>query len=429
LKANEGAVTPVRATTAFCRLLALPGARVREVSFEPDRVVCSLTLGRRRLRCPRCDFETSGRYDTRGVEPTWRHLDLGIWRLELRASLRRLSCPTHGVVTEAVPFARARSRFTRDLEDLVGFLATQMDKTAICRLVRVDWDSVGRIITCVMETGLGPSRLEGLFEIGVDEVSWRKHARFLTLVSDHRRRNIVWGEEGRDAKTLDQFFTELAKERAGKLAAVSMDMSASYAKSVREEDHAPKAVICYDPFHVVQLATKALDAVRRSYWQQMRLVDAEGAKRFKGARWSLLKNPENLNDEQAATLRRLRRHGGAIWRAYSLKEALRAIFAGELSEDEVAALLDRFCSKAQRSDLKPFVTLAKTIRRHKAGILSAIRLGINNARHEGLNRRVRLIINRAYGLHSARAALALVMLTLGPIEHVLPHERVPKADP
>ena len=173
-----------------------------------------------------------------------------------------------------------------------------------------------------------------------------------------------------------------------------------------------------------------LDRVRREHWQEMRLVDPDGAKRFKGARWSLLKNPENLNDEQAATLRRFRRHGGAVWRAYSLKEALRAIFAGDLSEADVSVLLDRFCSKASRSGLKAFVTLATTIRKHKGGgILAAIRLGVNNARHEGLNRRVRLIVNWAYGFHSANAALALIMLSVGPIEHVLPHERVPEVDP
>jgi transposase len=77
--------------------------------------------------------------------------------------------------------------------------------------------------------------------------------------------------------------------------------------------------------------------------------------------------------------------------------------------------------------MKPFVTLAQTIRKRKAGILAAI-LGVNNARHEGLNRRVRLIINRAYGFHSATAALALIMVTLGPIKHVLPHERVLVSD-
>jgi transposase len=89
---------------------------------------------------------------------------------------------------------------------------------------------------------------------------------------------------------------------------------------------------------------------------------------------------------------------------YSLKEALRAIFAGDLDETEVARLLDRFCSRAQRSRLKPFVTLAKTIRKHRQGILAAVRLGITNARDEGLNRRVRLIINRAYGFHCASSS-------------------------
>lgn len=141
-----------------------------------------------------------------------------------------------------------------------------------------------------------------------------------------------------------------------------------------------------------------------------------------------MRNPGDLTEDESATLRKIKRRGGDLWRAYALKEALREIFAGDLSEDEVAALLDRFCSRAQRSGMKPFVTLAQTIRKRRAGIMAAVRLGVNNARHEGLNRRVRLIINRAYGFHSANAALALIMVTLGPIKHVLPHERVLVSD-
>ena len=180
----------------------------------------------------------------------------------------------------------------------------------------------------------------------------------------------------------------------------------------------------------MKLATDALDKVRRAVWQDLRrLPDQTAARRFKGARWALLKNPGDLTGDQAATLRKLKRRGGDLWRAYTLKEALRAVFAGDLTEADVAVLLDRFCSKASRSGLKPFVTVARTIRKRRAGILASIRLGVNNARHEGLNRRVRLIVNRAYGFHSADAALALIMVTLGPIEHVLPHERQRAADP
>ncbi|MGH9122443.1 MAG: ISL3 family transposase, partial [Acidimicrobiales bacterium] len=308
-------------------------------------------------------------------------------------------------------------------EDLVAYLATTADKTTIARLVRIDWATVGRIIARVMDDALDPNRLNDLFEIGVDEVSWRKRHNYITLVTNHQRNQAVWAAPGRDTKTLDGFFAELGPERCEAITAVSMDMSAGYAKSVVKPGHATAAVICYDPFHVVALATKALDQVRRAVWNDMRRLDAAAAKRFKGARWCLLKNPENLDDDQAATLRRLRRRGGDLWRAYSLKEALRAVFAGDLDEDEVAYLLDRFCSRASRSGLKPFVTLSKTIRKHRSGILAAVRLGVNNARHEALNRRVRMVVNRAYGFHSAEAAIALIMLTVGPVNHVLPHER------
>jgi transposase len=149
----------------------------------------------------------------------------------------------------------------------------------------------------------------------------------LTLVSSHARAQVVWGAQGRDAATLDGFFTELGPDRSAAVAAVSMDMSAGYEKSVLKPDHAPAATICFDPFHVVALGTKALDTVRREHWQALRRNDPTAAKRFKGARWAPLKRPENLSDDQAATRRRFRRAGGAIWRAYTLREALRAIFA------------------------------------------------------------------------------------------------------
>jgi len=135
----------------------------------------------------------------------------------------------------------------------------------------------------------------------------------------------------------------------------------------------------------------------------------------------LLKNPEDLTDRQATTLKAIKSNGGALWRAYQRKEELRAIFAGnDLTDDEVAELLDRWCSRVQRSRLEPFVKAGRTVRAHRDGILAAIRLGLSNGRVEGLNRRVRLIVRRAFGFHSATAALALVMLSCGPINLTLP---------
>jgi transposase len=357
------------------------------------------------------------------VASRWRHLDFGARRVEVRAELRRLCCPQHGVRTEAVPFARPGSGFTGDFEDLVAWLATKMDKSAICRYARIDWDTVGRICERVVGDGLDPSRFDGLVAIGVDEVSWKKNHHYLTLVCDHTARKVIWGAAGKDTQTLDAFFAKLGTGRTGALQAVSSDMSPAFLKSIKA--NAPTATRCIDPFHAVKVVTDALDTVRRAAWQQMRAADPAAAKKFKGARWALLKRPDQLTDEQSATLRKLRRRGGDVWRAYSLREAFRAIFAGDLDTEEVAELIDRWISKATRSRLAPFVKAARTIRKHRDGVLAAIHLKINNGLDEALNNVVRLIIRRAFGFHSPEAALALVMLACGPITLLLPHERGP----
>jgi len=448
-------VSPVRVSSAFSRLLRLRGVWVRSVKFEPARVVVGVSLRARRLRCPKCSYSTRHRESKQHHDSVWRHLDLGVWRLEVHARLRRVRCPEHGALVEGVPFARDGARFTRDFEDLVAWLATKTDKTATCRLTRIDWQTIGRIIERVGDELIDGDRLSELFEISIDEVAWRKGHRYLTLVGDHRRRCVVWGCEGKGQAAADAFFAELDPadrepeteqardaesseiqaeqivadaedaigERAGQLRAVSMDMGEGYAKSVRE--HAPQAVICIDNYHVVQLATKALDEVRREHWNELRHTggDSDAAKQFKDARWSLLKNPGDLTERQTATLAALHAAGAKVPRAWAMKEMVRAIFAPGLSVDTVAKLIDRLLARLARSRLKPFVRLGRTIRKHRDGILAARSLKLSNARAEAMNNRVKLIVRRAYGFHSANAALALVHLTCGPVTLNLPHEQ------
>lgn len=416
----------MRVTTAFKRLLRLDDVNVTAVGWFTQLIVVTVVLRRRRLWCPHCGFKTSARYDTRPVPSRWRHLDLGVWRVEVRATLRRLRCPTHGVVVEAVPFARPGAHLTRDFDDLLGWLATRMDKTAIARLCRVSWRTVGRACQRVVAAELDPHRLDGLFCIGVDEISWRKHHKYLTLVIDHDRAKVVWGSEGRDAAALDRFFDELGPQRSAQIEAVSLDLGPAYLKSVRADAHAPQAIVCADVFHLVKLVGDALDVVRRQLWNDLRqLPDDRYAKTFKGSRWCLLKNPEDLTDRQAAQLERIRRTRGGIWRAYEMKEQFRAIFAGDLDPTAAVELLDRWITRVQRCRLPAFVKAARTMRERRGLIINALEHGISNGRVEGLNTKVRLLVRRAYGFHTADAALALVMLSCGPITLTLPHERQP----
>src|SRR5450759_2056000 len=220
-------------TDSTNRLLRLSGAAVIDVSFSGEGVIVTVRLRRRRRVCSRCG--QTGRqleiHDRRLKR--WRHLDLGSSRCVIECELRRLRCRDCGVHLEPVPWARPDAHHTRDFEDVVAWLAQQMAKTPIAGLLRIAWDPVGQIVERVVAEHLDERRLQGLVAIGVDEISYRRHHRYLTSVVDHRAGRIVWCSPGRNAETLQRFFEELG-ERKSSIKAVSIDMSGGYEKAIRQ---------------------------------------------------------------------------------------------------------------------------------------------------------------------------------------------------
>jgi transposase len=395
----------MRVTTAFNRLLRLPGASVIDVSFSAEGVIVSVRLRRRRRVCSRCG--QTGRLAIHGRRiKRWRHLDLGANRCIIECELRRLWCRSCGAQLEAVPWARAGSRYTRDFEDVVAWLAQQMAKTPIAGLLRIAWDTVGRIVARVTADHLDERRLDGLVCIGVDEIAYRRAHRYLTSVADHARGVIVWCRPGRNSATLAEFFAELG-DRRHSIRAVSIDMSGEYQRAIREA--IPDAQICFDPFHVCRLASRATDQVRRDEWNAHERSHTATGRWVKGTRWSLLKAPERQTVDQLATLYEVQHANRALYRAFLLREELRLLY--HLDDAALApAHLDAWLAWASRSRLRPFVRLARTLRAHRDGILAAIRLGLSNGRLEGLNSKIRLISHRSFGFHSADALIALVYL-------------------
>jgi transposase len=405
----------MRVSTAFNRLLRLPGASVIDVSFGAEGVIVTVRLRRRRRVCSRCG--QTGRLAIHGRRvKRWRHLDLGASRCIIECELRRLWCRSCGAQFEAVPWARAGSRYTRDFEDVVAWLAQQMAKTPIAGLLRIAWDTVGRIVARVSADHLDERRLEGLVCIGVDEISYRRGQRYLTSVADHRTGAIVWCRAGRNSATLAEFFVQLG-DRKDSIRAVSIDMSGEYQRAIRET--IPDAQLCFDPFHVCRLASRATDQVRRDEWNAHERSHTQAGRWVKGTRWSLLKAPERQTVAQLATLWEVQHANRALYRAFLLREELRLLY--HLDDPRLApAHLDAWLAWASRSRLRPFVRLARTLRAHRDGILAAIRLGLSNGRLEGLNSKIRLISHRSYGFHSADALIALVYLCCAGIVIDLP---------
>ena len=217
----------------------------------------------------------------------------------------------------------------------------------------------------------------------------------------------MWAKPGRNAQTLQDFFDELGTDGRASIKAISIDMNGSYEKAIRQS--VPDAEVCFDPFHVVQLAQRAVDDVRRREWNDVGKSNSGHGRWVKSVRWSLLKAPERQTVRQLAALHEVQHANRRLYRAFLLKEQLRLLYHlpdPSLADDHLTAWL----AWASRSKLKPFVKLARTLRARRDGILAAIRLGINNGRMEGLNSKVRLLSHRSFGFHGPQPLIALIYL-------------------
>jgi transposase len=329
-----------------------------------------------------------------------------------------VNCKRHGVVVAAVPWARHDSSFTRSFEDQVAWLAVQTSKTAVSALMRIAWRTVGWICERVSDEATAARDLfAGLSRIGVDEISIRKGQRYVTVVVDHDSGRLVWAAPGRDRKTVEKFLDRLGDQRCGQIKLVSCDMASWITGPVSER--CPNASVCYDPFHLVALATDALDEIRRDVWNQARRQGQQQlARELKGARFALWKNPANLTERQQLKLARVQQLNQHLYRAYLLSQQLREIY--RVPYEHAITLLDAWLRWARRCRLEPFVKLARTITEQRSGIEAALRHRLSNARVEQVNTQLRLITRRAFGFHSPHAAIALAMLALGGLCPPLP---------
>ena len=405
----------MRVTTAYNRMLGLPGAWVRDVAFDERAMIVTVCLRRKTPMCSGCGAKGLGIKDQRVKR--WRHLDVGGQRCYIECRLRRLYCPGCGDLPEMVEWARGGARYTRDFDDLTAWLAQQMNQTQITRLMRIGWETAGNIVARVVAEKLPRGRLDGLALIGVDEVSYGADHRFLTSVVNHETGGIVWATEGRNAASLQAFFDQLTDEQKASIRAVSIDMSAGYEKAIRAA--IPDAEIAFDPFHVVKLGSDAADKVRRDEYNAHGRSSTSEGKWIKGARYSLLKDPTNQTPKQLLKLAEVVTTNRRMYRAFLLYGELRYIY--KLPYREAIERLDAWLAWASRSRLKPFVKLARTIRKHKQGVLAALKLGISNGRLEAMNSKVRLLSHRAYGFHSANALIAMIYLCCAGIQIALPH--------
>lgn len=326
--------------------------------LEGSDLIVNVRPSWRYPRCGKCGKRAPG-YDQRKPSRC-RHLTFGVTRFWLEYAPRRVDCPTCGIHHEQVPWADLGSRFTRPMQDLVAYMAQTMDKTAVTKLMGISWRTVGTIVENVVSDRMDETRFKNLRCIGIDEFSYRKNHRYITTVVDHDRQRVIWTGKGRSSKTLNEFVDLVGEENLKKIKHVTMDMAGGYIKAVTER--LPDAEIVFDRFHVQKLVSEALDKVRRN--QVRETEDPQEAKKVKKSRFPLLKNPWNLTPKEKNKLATIQQSNKPLYRAYLLKEALAAALDYRQPKRAREAL-DNWLAWASRSKLKPFITVARTIRKYK----------------------------------------------------------------
>lgn len=430
--------------------LGLVKTVVQCFKIEDDCIIISVRPYKsQQLRCPICGKKCEY-YDSanNGVPRRWRAQDLARSKCFLEYAPSRIKCPEHGVLVERVPWARHKSRFTRDFEDWVAWLTVHCTCSAVSELARIEWHSVGGICERVyneLASKKGPARFDGVRRIGIDETSYKKGHKYLTVVVDHDSGCLIWVHEGYGKDVLNLFLDELTREQRRAIEVVTAD-GARWIKALVKR-RCPNAKWVMDPFHVVSWANEALDTVRREEWQIAKAAAnkakpkrdnpgrpkkssrktpskakrlKENAEAIKGSRYALVKNPEDLSDAQKKKLEEIKNKAGSrLFRAWELKEDLRAVFAAE-SLEEAERLLEKWLHDAAYCKIKPMVDVEKKVRRRKADILAAIELGIGNGRVEAINNKIKVTVKMGYGFRNIDNLEALLMLRCGDFHPKLP---------
>ncbi len=262
--------------------------------------------------------------------------------------------------------------------------------------------------------------------VAIDDTATRKGQRYATVVVEidpqqEQPARLLFITPERTAASVGQFVSAMpahgAQSAQVRLAAI--DMSAAYQKGVRE--HLSKAQIVFDRFHVMQLAGKALDEVRKQ-------LQHEGAE-LKGALSALRGNESRLSQAQLQLRHDLCARHKELGRAMAVRESLKDTWEwpGAASAE---VHLKAWCPSAKssgpsgswavRSRLAPFKKLAQTLKSHWDGILAYCPHRITSAAIESINSIIQTARRRARGFRNFENLQAICYWIAGRLDLQIP---------
>lgn len=363
-----------------------------KTTYEGGKIKFWIEEDRSRLRCVVC-----GSRAVIGRGKTLREFKcppIGSRQVSVMLPVRRLECRDCGAIRQAkIQFAHERRRHTKYLERYALGLSKHMTIKDVAAHLSVSWDVIKDMQKRNLHKLFGHLKVKKLRRIAIDEISIGRGHRYLTVVLDLRTGAVVFVGDGRGADALKPFWAKLKRGRA-KIEAVATDMSPAYIAAVTV--NLPDAVLVFDHFHIIKLFNEKLTVLRRELYQEV--TEKLHKKVLKGTRWLLLKNPENLDKDRGEKerLEEALRINAPLATAYYMKEELRRLW-DFLDKETATIFLQDWLNRALVSGIRILHKFAKTLAKHRAGILAYFDYPISTGPLEGTNTKIRVLQRQAYG--------------------------------
>lgn len=321
----------------------------------------------------------------------------------------RVTCPTHGVLQVRVPWAEPGSGFTALFEALVIDWLHEASFAAVARRVGLTWDEVDGIQGRAVDRGLERRKSTEVKRLGVDETSFRKRHKYATIISDIDEVRVLDVLQGRESAPLEAFYNHMPLRHLMSIQVVAMDMCPPFISATANCVPDPHTAIAFDRFQVAKILNDAVNIVRK---QEHRELRESGDKRLRCSRLLWLRSPESLDADKLAQLNRLKSRDLQVSRAWAIKETARNLW-NFATREAANQGWKKWLGWGQRSQIKPIVEAAGTIRRHLWGIINAIVTKTTSGAVESINARIQKIKKMACGCRDFERFRQAILFHLG----------------
>lgn len=379
-------------TSFIYHALGLSGYEYVGQKFHAGCVIFHVRPKWRIIRCPVCKFREPIRKGC--CIRKLRTIPIGRKPVWLEVEIPRIFCPKCNCVRQInTVIAQPRKSYTRSFARYVVALSGVMTLKDIAVFLGVGWDLVKDIVKSRLARRFSNPPLRNVRYIAIDEISIRKGHKYITIVLDLEKGNVLFVGNGKGSEALMPFWQRVKQSKC-QILAVSTDLGPAYISATLE--NLPGVPLVFDRFHVVKLMNEALTETRRGLYRELKDVMQKDV--LKGSRWILLKNPENLSvkHNEETRLKEALELNAPLATAYYMKEDLRQFWEQPDRETAEKVITD-WVERANKSGIRPLMKMGNTIATYKFGILNWYEHPVSSGRLEGTNNKIKVLKRMAYG--------------------------------